>query len=144
MLMVCHPVYITTQKPEERVEEALRAHAAASEYPLHWQIPYLIVTEGAAVVVDSGIRDGFYAVYATTAELPDWGRRIVRIEVDFLEHVLLATVPLELPDALGEFLRYLGGWLPNVEGEDAADFLRRLNPVLTAYEGMGHGDVPTD
>lgn len=45
--------------------------------------------EGKAVVSSAGIGDGYYPVYATYEDLEDWGERIMKLEIDFSEHVWL-------------------------------------------------------
>jgi hypothetical protein len=48
-----------------------------------------------AVVASSGIGDGYYPVYATIEDLGGWGERIVKLEIDFSDHVLLGPVEYE-------------------------------------------------
>ena len=40
--------------------------------------------EGAGVLLTPGLGDGQYGVYVTFAEVPGWGRRIVKMEIDFI------------------------------------------------------------
>jgi hypothetical protein len=42
-----------------------------------------------AVVASSGIGDGYYPVYATIENLGGWGERIMKLEIDFSDHVLI-------------------------------------------------------
>lgn len=117
-IILCDPSYIPEQHLVERVHgrtpEQLRAISEAqtrddaaalnlADY-LFYQIPFLAGREGAAVVVYSGLGDGFYPVYATVMEIENWGERVVRLEVDFLDHPLLVTAPLEPPDGLERLL----------------------------------------
>jgi hypothetical protein len=46
-----------------------------------------------AVVTLTGIGDGSYPVYATVEEIPGWGERVTRIEIDFTQHVFLEDSP---------------------------------------------------
>lgn len=153
-IMICDPSYIQEQRLAERdlemedsqLKGLMEAQtpedmtAGMEAYPLHYQIPYLLGHEGAAVVVRSGLGDGNYPVYATIAEVAQWGERVVRVEIDFLDHPFLATVPLELPDAMGKLLQELQVWLKErVEtggpGYGADGFLKRINTIMESYEG---------
>ena len=44
---------------------------------------------GRGVVSNLGIGDGGYPVYAYIGEIDGWGERVLKVEVDFNEHVLL-------------------------------------------------------
>ena len=44
---------------------------------------------GLGVVFSTGIGDGSYPVYAYIGEIDGWGERVLKVEVDFNEHVLL-------------------------------------------------------
>ena len=41
------------------------------------------------VVSSTGIGDGNYPVYAEIEDVPDWGKRITSVTVDFMDHPLL-------------------------------------------------------
>jgi len=146
-VIICDPAYIESQQIYERFEAmqeqsrqrwlAARKQgdkeAARSAWPQTYQIPYLMGHEGCAVGTRSGIGDGFYPVYALVEEMENWGERVVRLEVDFTEHPWLETVPIEMPDAVGMLLDHLAVWLPQVEGADAEDFLRRVTQIREVY-----------
>ena len=147
-IIVCDPSYIISQRIGERHEEIMEAQLKtmleansqqeavdlAAVDPLYYTLPYLMGHEGAAVVVHSGIGDGGYPVYAWIDDMENWGRRVVRLEVDFMDHPWLEVVPIEPPDALKRLLDNLAAWLPLVEGADAADYLRRVNQMLETYK----------
>lgn len=40
---------------------------------------------GAGVVARTGLGDGYYPVYATYADLGDWGERVIKLEIVFEE-----------------------------------------------------------
>ena len=136
-IIVCDPSYIVEQRIGERQREVEDAQLAAileaenqqevlsilDADPLYYTLAYLMGHEGAAVVVHSGIGDGNYPVYAWIDEMENWGKRIVRLEV----------VPIEPPDALKRLLDDLIEWLPKVEGEDSADYLRRVRGIAESY-----------
>lgn len=42
-------------------------------------------TAGAGVVSRTGLGDGLYPVYATIVDLPDWGKRVSKIEIVFID-----------------------------------------------------------
>ena len=44
---------------------------------------------GRGVVFSTGIGDGSYPVYAYIGEIDGWGERVLKVEIDFNEHVLL-------------------------------------------------------
>ena len=146
-IIVCDPSYIQSQRIGERQREVEEAHLnalleaenqqqavdLATVDPLSYTLDYLMGHEGAAVVVHSGIGDGNYPVYAWIDELENWGKRVVRLEVDFMDHPWLETVPIEAPDALKKLLDDLTEWLPKVEGEDSADYLRRVRGIAESY-----------
>ena len=50
-----------------------------------------------------------------------------------MDHPWLETVPIEAPDALKKLLDDLTEWLPKVEGEDSADYLRRVRGIAESY-----------
>ena len=49
------------------------------------QLNYKMGHPGVAVVFSSGLGDGTYPVYATVEDIPDWGKRITKIEIIFLD-----------------------------------------------------------
>jgi len=62
---------------------------------------------GAGVTFSSGFGDGIYPVYATVVEFPRWGKRIVKIEIEFLtdqirQNLKTMGFTLELPRIKGE------------------------------------------
>ena len=146
-IIVCDPSYIQPERIGERQREIEEAQFVASTearargdteavgaaYPLSYTLDFLRGHDGAAVVVHSGIGDGHYPVYAWFDELENWGERIVRLEVDFMDHPWLEVVPIEPPDALKRLLDDLIEWLPKVEGEDSADYLRRVRGIAESY-----------
>ena len=159
-VIVCDPHYIVPQRLSERQSEREDASLAADNaararrtdtsrwddettqaireaWPTTYQLPYTNGHEGAAVVVHSGIGDGFYPVYGTFAAVASMGQRLVRMEVDFLDHVMLETVPLKMPDGLGKLLVELKEWFeatPRGEERDhTRAFCHRIQQVLDAY-----------
>lgn len=102
-IILCDPSYMGSQQLEGRDREIEDEQLAAlshqqwrasrrgeevdvrSIYPLYYQIPFLRGHQGAAVVVRSGVGDGFYPVYVTIDEVEGFGERVVKVEVDFLE-----------------------------------------------------------
>ena len=44
---------------------------------------------GRGVVFSTGIGDGSYPVYAYLGEIDGFGERVLKVEIDFNEHVLL-------------------------------------------------------
>ncbi len=62
----------------DAVCDATESHLRAGE------IPYKLGHPGLAVAFSSGIGDGSYNVYATYADIPDWGRRICKIEIEMI------------------------------------------------------------
>lgn len=134
-IIICDPAYLADQRLAERQRELELSHLDAAQdgeaaYPQAYGINFLAGHEGAAVVTTSGIGDGFYPVYITTAEIERFGERVVRVEVDFLEHPWLTTVPLEIPSAIKQLLRDLRRWLPLVEAKDAEGLLTMVNMIL--------------
>ena len=110
--------------------------------------------EGAAVVVHAGVGDGYYPVWATFATVGQFGRRCVRIEVDFLDHPFIESVALATPDAARRVIRQFieavdalhEGWEGNltepmrVLGLAAAkgeDVLKAYDDLWTATTGEG-------
>ena len=57
--------------------------------PHHGQLNYKMGHPGVAVVFSSGIGDGLYPVYGKIENVPEFGKRIVEVRIDLLEHVLL-------------------------------------------------------
>tara|TARA_B100002003_G_C13928089_1_gene450973 strand:- start:353 stop:700 length:348 start_codon:yes stop_codon:yes gene_type:complete len=47
--------------------------------------------EGLGVVFRTGIGDGVYPVYATLDNMEMFGERVVKVEIDFDEHVMLGN-----------------------------------------------------
>ena len=111
-VIVCDPHYLVEQRiyerHQEREEASLAADNAARDrradpnrwdaetlramteaWPVSYRIPYLLGHEGAAIVVHSGVGDGFYPVYGTFADVEGMGRRLMRLEVDFSDHPML-------------------------------------------------------
>ncbi len=54
------------------------------------QLHYRLGHAGAGVVFSSGLGDGVYDVYATYADFPGWGRRIVSVRIELIDSVHLA------------------------------------------------------
>lgn len=147
-IIVCDPSYIQDQQLLERdlaVEqdqlEALKIaqgqsdrEAAEAAYPLFYQLPFLMGHEGAAVVVRSGLGDGFYPVYATVMEVENWGKRVVRLEVDFMDHPYLETVPVQAPDGLEKLLVEVVAFLEFQTDHPSARGLKaKAEQVLKSY-----------
>lgn len=57
-----------------------------------------------AVVSSTGIGDGYYPVYATVDNIPGWGERITKLEIDFTDHILLGHDEEEECQRCGEVL----------------------------------------
>ena len=146
-VIICDPSYMREQQLLERDEEIEAAQLQAlteaqdnndpdalQATPLFYQIPFLMGHEGAAVVVRSGIGDGFDPVYATVMEIEGWGERVVRLEVDFLDHPLLVTAPLEPPDGLGPLLVDMVAFLEfSTDHPAALDLRGRVSQMLEHY-----------
>ena len=86
-IMITDPCYVIdgefTEKHYQQVCEITLADGHAGS------LPYDLGHEGKAVVSSSGIGDGLYPVYATYEEVDGWGERIMKLEIDFSEHVFL-------------------------------------------------------
>ena len=104
-LVIADPTYLGGHQDQElfsRIDVLVDEHLADiqvwSDTPesergpvpeLSHAVLYLKGHEGAAVVFQSGIGDGYYPVTATYADLPGWGRRIVKVEIDLLDNPML-------------------------------------------------------
>ena len=86
-IMITDPCYVIdgefTEKHYQQVCEITLADGHAGS------LPYDLGHEGKAVVSSSGIGDGVYPVYATYEDVDGWGERIMKLEIDFSEHVFL-------------------------------------------------------
>lgn len=60
--------------------------AKQSRIKFGFPIPFPNGTEGLAVAADAGIGDGKYPVYAIVDDVPGWGERVLRLEVEFIKH----------------------------------------------------------
>ena len=78
-ILVCDPAYLSSQQIKQRVDNA----ASMSGEPLQLALAFLAGQEGCAVVVSSGMGDGVYPVYAKIAEVAGFGKRVMKLEVDF-------------------------------------------------------------
>lgn len=81
-ILVCDPAYLSSQQIKQRVDEGSDAASMSGE-PLQLALPFLAGHEGCAVVVSSGMGDGVYPVYAKIAEVAGFGKRVMKLEVDF-------------------------------------------------------------
>lgn len=48
-------------------------------------LPHNTGHEGLAVAFQSGVGDGFYAVYATLGDVPGFGTRVKKVEIVFID-----------------------------------------------------------
>jgi hypothetical protein len=90
---------------------------------------------GAGVVVRSGYGDGYYPVYATTAETEAWGKRVVKVEIYFDDEPTEAeddgTARLNLTPLQVDTLRgYLGEILATDSNDALAEIYERLTEVM--------------
>lgn len=87
-IMIADPCYlIDGDFSEKHYEEACEITLSEDRAgPLMYDMGH----EGKAVVASSGIGDGFYPVYATYSDDDGWGERIMKLEIDFSDHPLLA------------------------------------------------------
>lgn len=95
--------------------------------------------EGAAVIVHAGVGDGYYPVYATFATVGQFGRRCVRVEVDFLDHPFIESVALATPDAARNALkRFIQATDAMVEGWEGnlTEPMSRLTAAKEKAEGV--------
>lgn len=59
-------------------------HVTQNEENQGGSIPYVMGHEGFAVAFSSGLGDGFYPVYATIEDVPGWGERITKVEIELV------------------------------------------------------------
>lgn len=90
MIMIGDPCY-TTQKNHPANRDWLEfckwyGAQQPEDSPRFGGIPYDMGHEGLGVVLDTGIGDGIYPVYAEIIDDPDWGRRIASVRIEFLPH----------------------------------------------------------
>lgn len=52
---------------------------------LYDQLDYNTGHPGLAVIFSSGLGDGVYNVYATFEDIPDWGERITKVEIELVQ-----------------------------------------------------------
>jgi hypothetical protein len=64
------------------------------------QLPYRMGHPGLAVAFSSGLGDGVYDVYVTSAEVPGWGRRNVKVEIELISEADFEDT--EICEACGE------------------------------------------
>jgi hypothetical protein len=85
--MIADPCYLIgedfSQKDYEAVCEITLSDQSAGP------LPYKMGHEGMAVAASSGIGDGYYPVYATYSDEEGWGRRVMKLEIDFSDHPFL-------------------------------------------------------
>lgn len=81
-IMIVDPCYVidnkfSEQQYDECCEVSLSDKQAGS------------IMRNLAVVSTTGIGDGYYPVYATVEDVDGWGVRVTKLEIDFMDHVLL-------------------------------------------------------
>lgn len=73
----------------ESVPEGHYSYAGACDRTLadnfNGQLNYPLGHAGIGVVSRTGLGDGYYPVYATIADLGEWGERVVKVEIEFVE-----------------------------------------------------------
>ncbi len=94
-ILITDPSYLSDFGSEQfgdRVPDGHYSYAGACQRTLaddfNGQLTYPAGHAGIGVVSRTGLGDGYYPVYATIADLDDWGERVVKIEIEFvdLEH----------------------------------------------------------
>ncbi|KKM60572.1 hypothetical protein LCGC14_1540580 [marine sediment metagenome] len=102
-LMLCDPSYIGSQWSErdwEDMDVNLNEPSQESQFDgefsyvgccvsrqvegMAGQLNYRLGHAGAGVVTNTGLGDGCYPVYAEIEDMGTWGRRVVKIWVDFM------------------------------------------------------------
>jgi hypothetical protein len=97
-LMLCDPCYIKSQDWEDGPFERAQPNTSGY-YPFNYNgvcgatlsdsqagsMAFESGFEGVAVAFSSGFGDGFYPVYATYVDDPDFGRRIAKVEVVMID-----------------------------------------------------------
>lgn len=87
---------------------------------------------GAGVVVRSGYGDGYYPVYATTAETEAWGKRVVKVEIYFDdeptedEDTTLTLTPTQVDTLRG----FLGELLATDSNKAIEEIYEQLTEVM--------------
>lgn len=89
MIMIGDPCYGSSQKNHpsqmEWGEFCDLYTELREDYPKFGQLNYDLGHAGLGVVLDSGYGDGTYPVYVHIKDDPDWGRRIMKVEIFFDE-----------------------------------------------------------
>jgi len=87
LCMVGDPSYINGNNPTNALATGdwlEFCNWLGKDYPTIKAVPYAFGHEGAAVVVSSGIGDGYYPVWARVEEIPHWGKRVMELRVVFI------------------------------------------------------------
>lgn len=94
LIMIGDPCYVTQKNHPASMDwdkfcDLLQKEREKADGPMSWSIPYDQGHEGLGIIVESGIGDGSYPVYATVEECGDFGKRITSVRIDFTEHPFL-------------------------------------------------------
>lgn len=94
IVMIGDPCYVTQKNHPAKQDwgdfcDLMAKERKKSTGPMAWSMNYDLGHEGLGVIVESGLGDGFYPVYATFTRIPDFGMRISSVRIDFMEHPLI-------------------------------------------------------
>ena len=92
-IMITDPSYVNyfdlTAEFGSPVPDGHFSYAGACERTLgkgyNGQLNYPAGHAGVGVVSRTGLGDGYYPVVATIADLGDWGERVVKLEIEFVD-----------------------------------------------------------
>lgn len=91
-IMITDPGYVHYWQDKEfgeRVPDGEYSYAGACQRTLadgyDGQLNYPAGHAGIGVVSRTGLGDGYYPVYATIADLGNWGERVIKLEIEFVD-----------------------------------------------------------
>ncbi len=82
------PCYVLSDEASERDQVknwTEFCEGLGKDYPTMKSFNFKMGHEGLGVCVSTGFGDGLYPVYATISDEPDWGKRIKKITIVFIE-----------------------------------------------------------
>ncbi|GGK22713.1 hypothetical protein GCM10010965_14530 [Caldalkalibacillus thermarum] len=81
-LIITDPVRINQNLVDEVQESMYQSGFNNKSFD---QLHYNTGHPGLAVIFSSGLGDGVYNVYATFEDIPDWGERITKVEIELIQ-----------------------------------------------------------
>jgi len=95
-IMIADPCYLIGDDFADKDYKAACAITLSDDQA--GSLPFAKGHEGKAVVASSGIGDGFYPVWAIYDEVEMFGERIMKLEIDFSDHIYLKNAEEEESD----------------------------------------------